>query len=204
MAHGVSRQGLDYPSRMSFSHRIVLIAAVTAACVALPAGATPPSAFHDGDFSAAPNPGPYATYKKGSTAIPGWTVTKATVDLIGTYWVAPGKLRSIDMDGTPGFGAIAQTFATTPGKKYDVKFLLSGNADAGPPIKLLRVSAAGKHADYTFDISTGSAQRGTWVNESWSFVATAPATTLQFASMDTTGGECGPVIAAISVALSKN
>lgn len=175
-----------------------LIAFIVA--LAAPALAALAPAFHDGDFSAAPDPGSFTTYAKGSTAIPGWTVTKATIDLIGGhYWKTPGGKRSIDMDGTPGFGAIAQTFATTPGKKYTVSFLLSGNAGDEPTIKRLRVGAAGKHADYTFDITSQSAQNGNWVKESWSFVATSSSTTLQFESKDTTGGKCGPVIAAVSV-----
>jgi choice-of-anchor C domain-containing protein len=171
----------------------------TGATSPLGGGAT--SRFHDGDFSAAPDPGPFTTYAKGSTAIPGWVVTKATVDLIGTYWVAPGKTRSVDLDGTPGFGAIAQAFATTPGKAYLVTFLFSGNADQGPSVKLLRVSAAGKYADFHFSIARGaSAQHHDWLKKSWTFVATRPVTTLQFASLDTTGGQCGPVVARISVA----
>ena len=158
------------------------------------------AAFQDGNFSAAPDPGGFTTYAKGSTAIAGWVVTKATVDLIGTAWLAPHGARSVDLDGTPGFGAIAQTFATTPHKTYRVTFLLSGNAGQGPNVKLVRVSAAGKYADFHFNIAAGaSAQHGDWLEKSWSFVATKATTTLQFASLDTTGGLCGPVVARIAV-----
>ena len=155
--------------------------------------------FQDGDFALAPNPGAYTTYKRGSAAIPGWVVTKATIDLIGTYWLAPGRRRSIDLDGTPGFGAVAQTFATIPGKRYVVSFLLSGNSDGAPTVKSMRVSAAAASADFRFDSAAGSAQHGNWLPKTMSFVATHPATTLQFRSLDTTGGICGPVIARIAV-----
>jgi choice-of-anchor C domain-containing protein len=159
------------------------------------------NSFADGDFSAAANPGTFATFAKGSRAIPGWIVMRATIDLIGTsYWAAPGGGRSIDLDGTPGFGAIAQTFATVRGATYTVTFLLSGNNGTGPAIKRLRVTAGGHQADFTFNLATGSAQQGTWVSKRWSFVAISSTTTLQFASMDTTGGECGPVVARIAVA----
>jgi len=179
---------------------IVTVAAMSGGTLGA-AAQTPMTAtqFHNGDFSEGPDPGAFATFKKGSTEIPGWVVTKATVDLIGTYWVAPGNARSIDLDGTPGFGAIAQTFATTPGKRYLVTFLFSGNGDQGPTVKLMRISAAGRYADFHFSIAHASAQHHDWLRKSWSFVATRPATTLQFASLDTTGGLCGPVVARISV-----
>ena len=159
------------------------------------AAASSGNLLHDGDFSAAPNPGSYTTYSKGSTAITGWVVTKATVDLIGTYWSAPGGLRSVDLDGTPGFGAIAQTIATTPGKTYSVSFLLSGNDECPPTVKHMRASAAGVHADYT--VNGAGVRKNAWVHKTWTFKASASKTTLQFESKDTSGGECGPVVADI-------
>jgi len=143
-----------------------------------------PNVLVDGDFSAAQNPGSYSTYAKGSHAIAGWTVTRATVDLIGTYWTAPGGRRSVDLDGTPGFGAIAQTFRTLPGAKYVTSFLLSANGECPPPVKRLRVSVGPADA---------------WPAKRVTFVATRRLTTLEFASMDAVGGDCGPVVAAISV-----
>lgn len=163
------------------------------------AGATSAGAFVDGDFSAAPNPGTFTTYAAGSTAIPGWTVTKATVDLIGSYWSAPGGLRSVDLDGTPGVGGIAQTFKTTPGKRYTVSFLLSANADCAPVLKKLIVNAGPLTAVYTVNSQTFNAQSHKWARKKVSFTALGPASTLTFASDDPAGGQCGPVIADVRV-----
>lgn len=163
------------------------------------AGGSGAGAFVDGNFSGAPNPGSFTTYAAGSTAIPGWRVTKATIDLIGTYWSAPGGMRSVDLDGTPGFGAISQTFKTVPGKRYSVSFLLSGNSDGEPAIKKLIVNAGPSTAVYTVNSQTFSAQSHKWARKTLSFVARGPSSTLTFTSGDTTGGQCGPVIADIRV-----
>jgi choice-of-anchor C domain-containing protein len=157
-----------------------------------------PNVLVDGDFSAAQNPGSYSTYAKGSHAIAGWTVTRATVDLIGTYWTAPGGRRSVDLDGTPGFGAIAQTFRTLPGAKYVTSFLLSANGECPPPVKRLRVSVGPAVAYFSANSSAGVRQNA-WPAKRVTFVATRRLTTLEFASMDAVGGDCGPVVAAISV-----
>ena len=180
----------------------LIVAALTLAGLSLttkPATAGSSNLIVDGDFSAAPNPGSFATYPKGSTAITGWTVTKATVDLIGTYWTAPGGARSVDLDGTPGTGAIAQSFKTVPRAKYVVSFLLSGNGDCPPDIKRARVTAAGTSADFSIDTNKVSVHKNIWLPKTVTFTATRPTTTLQFASMDPPGGQCGPVIAAIKV-----
>lgn len=153
----------------------------------------------DGDFSMAPNPGGFATYPKGSTAITGWTVTQATVDLIGTYWTAPGGARSVDLDGTPGTGAIAQSFKTVRGAKYVVSFLLSGNGECPPDIKRARVTVAGTIADFAVDTNKASIHKNIWAAKTVAFTATRAMTTLQFASKDPPGGQCGPVVAAIKV-----
>ncbi len=190
------RNAMSKPSIL-WSACAALLFAGSGALAASGAASSGGNLVHDGDFSAAASPGSYATYPKGSTAITGWVVTKATVDLIGTYWTAPGGLRSVDLDGTPGFGAIAQTIATTPGTTYTLSFLLSGNDECPPAIKHMRVSAAGVHADYT--VNGAGVRKNAWVRKTWTFKASAPKTTLQFESKDTSGGECGPVIADIRV-----
>src|SRR5262245_15036353 len=66
------------------------------------------------------------TFGIGSTSIPGWVVTRDTIDYIGPGGCGDG-LRCLDLDGTIGFGGIAQTFPTVTGQQYRVEFLLSGN-----------------------------------------------------------------------------
>ena len=48
----------------------------------------------------------------GSDFFPGWTVTKDNVDYFGG---CSDGIRCIDLDGTPGFGGLAQSFSTQPG-----------------------------------------------------------------------------------------
>jgi choice-of-anchor C domain-containing protein len=163
------------------------------------AAAAQPNLVVDGDFSAAPNPGGFATYAKGSKAITGWTVTKASVDLIGTYWSAPHGARSVDLDGTPGFGAIAQSFRTVPGAKYVLTFLLSANDQCAPTIKHLHVTVAAAATNFSVNASTSGVGNHVWALKTVPFKASRPMTTLQFASADTTGGQCGPVVATIKV-----
>lgn len=169
---------------------------------AIAASAASGNLIKDGDFSEAASPGGFITVERGSFAINGWLVTKQTVDLIGTYWVAPGGLRSVDLDGTPGIGAIAQSFATVPGHPYTVSFLLAGNNECAPKIKHMRVSAAGAFMDYTVNSDVTGVRDKTWPRKSWTFKAIKPQTTLQFESKDPAGGECGPVIADVRVTAS--
>ena len=63
----------------------------------------------------------------GSTVITGWIVTRENIDYVisgnGSFVAAEGQ-RSIDLDGTPGFGGIAQSFLTVPSQDYLVTLRL--------------------------------------------------------------------------------
>ena len=59
--------------------------------------------FEDG--SAIPQPDGFLELPVGSTVITGWTVTRDEIDYIGTnFWEHADGNRSLDLDGTPGFG----------------------------------------------------------------------------------------------------
>ena len=90
----------------------------------------------DGDFSQAVEPPSYTTYKRGQAFAPDWLVTRHTIDFARDYpgFQAPNGACSIDLDGTPGAGAIVHgKFATKPGVNYTVTFEFSGNGATGPP-----------------------------------------------------------------------
>jgi len=156
----------------------------------------------DGDFSEAPDPGTgLPTFHRGAVFAPDWTVTGDTIDLYGsTAWGPDTGYCSVDLDGTPGPGGIRHTaFATKSGQPYTVTFLLSGNGACGPTVKTMSIIAARQFTTFTWDISNGNdAQHGVWLPESWVFKAHGPNTILQFKSKDSPGN-CGPVVAAISV-----
>jgi choice-of-anchor C domain-containing protein len=155
----------------------------------------------NGSFRLAPKPGSFATYGVGSHAIVGWTITKRTVDLIGTYWASADGGYSLDMDGTPGAGGVTQTIATVPGKHYRLSFALAGNPDGAPTVKVLAVWVGPIRKVYTFSIAHSSRSNMGWRSVAWNFVARSPRTRVGFESLDLPGPSnlCGPALSAVSV-----
>src|SRR5688572_11650647 len=63
-----------------------------------------------------PIPGDRLTLRAGSTAIPGWVVSRDNVDYVESLWAAAEGTRSLDLNGEGAAGAISQTVATLPGR----------------------------------------------------------------------------------------
>src|SRR5579862_9539256 len=114
------------------------------------------------------NPPSFQDVPAGSTAIKGWTVTLKHIDYVNaTLWTPSEGKHSLDLEGsacnvrlaTDCLGGVKQSFATVAGQKYDVAFDLAGNLYSGPIIKTIKVSAAGKSQEFTFNI-TGHNARG--------------------------------------------
>jgi choice-of-anchor C domain-containing protein len=159
-----------------------------------------PNLIINGGFDQGPQPASFETYAKGSRAIPGWLVTMGSVDIIGPNWRdADGGHNGIDVDGTPGPGAIAQSFATTRGTKYTVSFALAANPECGPTIKRLFVTAGNASRRYSFDTSHTSTAHMGWQWKSFTFTAAGTRSTLTFTSLDPIGSLCGPAIDAVRV-----
>ncbi len=135
------------------------------------------ASFEDG-----PNLNAYLTMRAGTT-IPGWKITKETVDLTGTYFKASDGERSIDLVGTPGLGAIEQTFETKIGERYQVKFDLAGNPVGGPPVKKMKVSAGSQSSLFEFDVTGKTIQEMGWQESTWIFMAEEDKTTLSFEAL---------------------
>ena len=159
------------------------------------AQATP---FSNGSFenSNISNVGPFQTLGSGSTAIDSWTVG-ASIDYIGSYWTNFAGSKSLDLNALSA-GSISQTFDTTVGQQYVVKFELAGNPVLLPIIKELSASV-GSSPDltFTFDTTGHSTSSMGWIEKEFSFTATASSTTLTFASL--TDGPCGPALDNVSV-----
>jgi len=162
----------------------------------------------NGSFEQGPPVGSFLNLPGGSTSITGWVVTGEGIDYVGSLFPASDGTHCIDLDGssrsakTPPFaeGGIAQTFATTPGTRYQVTFDMAGNPLRGPILKPMRVSAAGQEMDFTFDITGKSGYNMGWVSKSWTFTANSASTTIEFRSLTaspTTGW--GAVIDNVSV-----
>jgi choice-of-anchor C domain-containing protein len=155
--------------------------------------------FEDGIQQPAPNN--WLPLNPNSTAIDGWIVTRGQIDYKQTYWENADGLFSLDLNGSPGVGGIAQTFYTVPGQQYRVSFALSGHPDGGNDVKQLGVSAAGQTARFYFDTTGFSRSYMGWRDETWVFTANAATTTLEIYSLSysSSDGYYGPAIDNVSV-----
>jgi choice-of-anchor C domain-containing protein len=131
-------------------------------------------------------------YAAGSTEIPGWTVSRGSVDFADhpPCRAAQGA-RYLDLDGDQP-GGIKQTVPTKIGQKYRLVFDLAGNSGGGA-VKKLRVQAAGQSADFAFDITGRSGVAPGWVCKHWEFTAVDSRTTVEFLSLDK-DESCGPLL----------
>ncbi len=150
------------------------------------------TALQNGSFESGVSPGTNQQLAPGSANITAWTVLAHSIDYVGTYWLASNGGRSIDLSGAAP-GGISQAFATIPGRQYNVLFDMAGNPDCSPTVKQLRVQAAGQSGDFTFDITGRSRSNMGWQTKVWQFTAAEATTTLEFDSLDASGG-AGPAI----------
>ena len=147
----------------------------------------------NGGFDQGADPGGYKTFKKGDK-FPGWTITKGSIDQIGSYFKCAHKW-CVDMDGNEP-GGIRQSIATEAGKKYEVAFLLSANPQCGEPKKTLRVAAVGDSKLFAVTPKNPMA----WARQTWQFTAQEDKTALSFDSLDKSGA-CGPLLDSVVVTL---
>jgi choice-of-anchor C domain-containing protein len=181
--------------------KIVAGAIATAALLALPVSGWAGELIVNGSFEDGPPVGgSFLTLPGGSTAMPGWTVTLTSVDIVTSGWQQIDGQRSLDMDGSPGPGGLEQTIATVPGQWYSVTMMMAGNMQCGPvPIKTLRVQAAGQVRELTFNTTGHSFADMGWEVRSWCFLATARQTTLAIISLSPGVGNCGAALDLVSV-----
>lgn len=170
-------------------------------CPSLPRGT---GLLPDGDFSqewgaTVEGIGP------GRTLGPHWTSGgPQTIDFIGYGdgpWHAPKGVCSVDLDGTPGPGSIVHdTVPTKVNQSYTLKFHFSGNGACGSMVQTMVVQAGSQSATYTWDTAHhNDAQHGKWLQETFTFNAVGTSVTPSFTSADPSGGNCGPVVAAITM-----
>ena len=100
----------------------------------------------NGSFEEGPSVDTWVSLNPGNKQIKGWVVTRGQIDLVGKYWKPAHGGRSLDLHGSPGYGGISQTFSTTPGRSYVVRFSMAINPYTSVPKKAVGVSAAGKKA----------------------------------------------------------
>lgn len=158
--------------------------------VAVAAGnvASAQNLLSNGGFEQGPaSVGPFLPLNAGALDIDHWRVTRGQIDLIESAWISAEGSRSLDLDGSPGSGGVAQTFATQPNRDYAVSFFLAGNGGTGPVIKTIWVTAAGATASVQFDTTGTSFTDMKWQQVNWGFRASAALTTIEFYSGDPVG-----------------
>src|SRR5262245_46507251 len=153
----------------------------------------------NGSFEEGPAVDRWVTLGVNSKDVKGWVVTRAGIDVVGNYWQAAHGSRSIDLHGSPGFGGISQTFATTPGRTYAVRFSMAANPYTSVYRKVMGVSAAGQSAKFTFDAYGKSRQSMGWEIKTWRFTATQNRTTLELYTLMQTEEFSGPTIDDVQV-----
>jgi choice-of-anchor C domain-containing protein len=153
-----------------------------------------PNLLVNGSFEEGPEVDDFVPVDKGSTALKGWTVTRGQIDYVQSHWRADHGRRSLDLHGSPGYGGVAQTFATAKGQKYRVTFALAGSPAAKPLVKKVAVTAAGKKAEFAFDAANSRPDALGWSTKSWEFEATGPETTLEIYTLETTEPFAGPAL----------
>ena len=162
------------------------------------AGVEPnPNLLVNGSFEEGPPVNRYVPLDGGSTAIKGWIVTGDQIDYIYKYWTAAEGAHSIDLHGSPGYGGIAQTFATEPGRRYRVTFAMAGTPSSiagNGGVKHLVVHAADAKQAFSFDTNGKSGKEMGWENKVWVFTATEAKTTLEFRTAETKEPETGPAL----------
>lgn len=126
----------------------------------------------------------WLTLNSGSTVVDGWSLDSGSIDYIGGWWPASDGARSIDLSGVTA-GRISQPIPTIPGANYEVTFDMSGNADGGPLVKLMTVTAdEGQDAIFSYDVAASGNTRSDmkWAPQRYTFVAEDDWTLLAFTS----------------------
>jgi choice-of-anchor C domain-containing protein len=161
----------------------------------------------NGSFEDSPDVDGYHSLDEGSDAIKGWVVTRGQIDLIGArHWKAAAGKKSVDLNGSPGFGGIKQSFTTQKGHRYCVQFQMAATPatyGGDGKVKLL-VRAAGEKEAFSADATDNPSPEIRWTRKKWTFTAADDTTTLEIYSLDRDDGNCGPAIDDVSVTEVKD
>jgi hypothetical protein len=135
------------------------------------------------------------TMGNGALAVDMWIAAAAnpweTIDWVhsANYAASHGQ-RSIDLNGTPGPGGIAQYVQTIPGIRYRLEFDMAGNPlrlgepqSSGPFTVTMDVSANQQQRSFSFLVDESKTpQNPGWIRKSWEFTAQDQETILTFLS----------------------
>jgi len=153
-----------------------------------------------------PATGNYAVMRAGQsfrTRNNVWAVEEASIDVVNTAvrreTVAFDGTQVVDLAGSPGPGAMATSFATTPGQAYLLVFHFSRNNGIGATPARARVEVLGAAPLLMKEVQHEAARQpfNAYLQFRDTFRADGPQATLRFTSLN--AGNYGLVIDAISV-----
>lgn len=141
----------------------------------------------------------------------GWTVVAGSVDVCRQSYLPgppgdPSTTQVLDLNGADTnvrrTDGIEQSFPTTSGATYRLRFALAGNTAGSPAVKTGAVSVDGTVvADFAFDITGKSRTDSTsmdWSTRTVEFVARSSHTRIRFTST-TAYSYYGPLITDVSL-----
>ena len=119
-----------------------------------------------------------------STTITGWTVEAASVDYIGSRWIAGDGVRCLDLSGTDAATISQMISGLTPGQSYRLSFLMAANPEVGAITARLRASIGGASQEYSFLQSGFTTANLGWTEKTLDFTATGSSHQLSFVSLN--------------------
>lgn len=159
----------------------------------------PENLIRNGGFEVGAAVGRYRPVDKGSKEVNEWVVTRGQIDWLGTHIPAADGKRCVDLNGSPGIGGVAQSFATTAGKTYRLEF----DQSAYPELETsnVGVEVAGTSQTFKVNVKGSTWQAPKWATQAMKFTAKDKTTTLEFYSLDRKDPVSGPIIDNVRVVL---
>jgi len=151
----------------------------------------------NGSFEEGIAAAPFIVLGAGSAGLPGWKVIGNTIDAISTLWEHADGNRSLDLNGSPGRGGVAQTIRTEVGADYTLGFALAGNPAFQEEHRLV-VRIGDEKFKFRFDSAGQSNGDMGWETELIAFTATEKRTKIVFRG-DPDNDSFGPALDAVSV-----
>lgn len=155
----------------------------------------PGSILLNGDFEQPNGIEGFAIFR--GTSLPYWVVDAGSVELDGVGWQKASGDQSLDLNGEEP-GTIHQDVATTPGRRYLLRYAMSGHPFCGPLVMSMEVRWNGSVvATPSFDRTSFTPEDMGWRYDEYLLKATSSSSRVSFASL--TAESCGPLLDDISL-----
>lgn len=152
------------------------------------------------EFGADPNADPFEQslllVAPDRTSVVGWTVSRGSVDYIGSRWVCGDGTRCLDLAGIAP-GTIEQNIkGFTPGVRYRLTLLVAPSPEGGNPTQRVQLSIGGLSQVFSATDS-GTRENLGWTERAFDFTAIATDMTVSFTSLEPS--VFGPALDAVRI-----